>query len=69
MEGLYFSLNIGNNDSYLIILLKLTQNLTKAHYSCQIFNHYLTKEEVKVIQKYNFCPPFGRITRSAFLSL
>lgn len=28
---------IGNNNVYLIILLELTQNITKTHYFCQVF--------------------------------
>lgn len=69
MEQLCFFLNTVNNNSHLIILLKLTQNLTQTHYPCQVFNPYLTKEEAEIIQKYNFCPPFERITYSSFVSL
>lgn len=60
MEQHYFSLNTENNNSYLIILLKLPHSLTKAHYSRQVFNHYLTKGEAEVIQKYNFFLPLEK---------
>lgn len=60
MEQPYFSLNPENNNSYLIILLKLPQSLTKAYYSRQVFNRYLTKDEAEVIQKYNFFLPLEK---------
>lgn len=45
LEQPYFSLSTENNNSYLIILLKLQQSPTKAHCSRQVFNHYLTEKK------------------------
>lgn len=47
MDQHYFSLNTENNNSYLIILLKLPQSLTKAHYSCQVLIITGQKEKLK----------------------